>query len=63
MSMKACRSRVSAIARRRSGLSNGGAARLTIKVRGMFHGTTSQIACGAWFLICFISGTDRMPIA
>jgi len=61
--MKAWRSRVNASARRKSELSKGGAARLTIRVRGIFHGTTSQIACGAWFWICFISGIDRMPTA
>ena len=61
--MKAFRPRVKASARRSSGLSKGGAARLTNSMRGMFHGTTSQIACGAWLWICFISGIDRIPTA
>ena len=61
--MKAFRSRVKATARRSSGLSKGGAARLMSSMRGMFHGTISQIACGACFWICFISGIDKIPTA
>ena len=35
------------LARRSSGLSNGGAVRLTSRVRGRLAGNTSQTACGA----------------
>ena len=55
--MKALRSRVSAIARRSSGLSNGGSSRLTITLRWTLVGTSSQIACGAWLLTSFSIGT------
>jgi hypothetical protein len=57
MSIKALRSRLSAIARRSSGLSKGGAAGLTSMVRGTLVGTTSQTACGAWLLRSLSSGT------
>src|SRR5215469_8308589 len=58
MSTKALRSRLSAIARRRSALSKGGAERLTIIVRLPLSRTSSQIACGTWLLISFSSGID-----
>ena len=54
--MKALRSRLSAIARRRSGLSKGGLSRLTIRLRLTLLGASSQIACGAWLLTSFSSG-------
>jgi hypothetical protein len=47
MSMNALRSRLNAIARRRSILSKGGLAGLMIIVRLTFVDVTSQIACGA----------------
>ena len=56
-SMKDLRSRVSAIARRRSGLSKGGALRLTIKVLLTPLGRNSQIACGSWRSMSFSNGT------
>ena len=56
MSIKALRSRVRDIARRRSALSNGALSRLMIKVRLTFVGATSQIACGAWLLMSFTIG-------
>ena len=56
MSMNAWRSRLSAIARRSSGLSKGGAVGLTIIVRLTFVAVTSQIACGAWLLKSFKVG-------
>src|SRR5215469_14710458 len=51
MSIKALRSKVKDIARRRSALSKGGLSRLMIRVRLTFVGATSQIACGAWLFI------------
>jgi hypothetical protein len=60
MSTKALRSRLSAIARRRSALSKGGTARLTIIVRLPLSSTSSQIACGTWLLTSFISGIDTL---
>ena len=54
--MKAWRSRLSAIARRNSGLSNGGADRLISRSRLLLSITTSQTACGAWLLRSFSSG-------
>src|SRR5215471_9111957 len=64
MSIKARRSRDSTIARRSSGLSNGGLARLTRSCRGIFHGTTVHSALGACSLSCFISGSEviRCPV-
>ena len=53
MSIKALRSRVSAIARRRSGLSNGGARELTIRLLLTPLGRNSQIAWGSWRSISF----------
>jgi hypothetical protein len=47
MSMKALRSRLSATARRRFGLSNGGLSRLRIRLRATFVAVSTQIACGA----------------
>ena len=46
MSIKPLRSRLNAIARRRSGLSNGGALRLITIVLLTLFGRSSQIACG-----------------
>jgi hypothetical protein len=57
--MKAWRSRSSAIARRRSGLSKGGAERLMTTVRSTFVGISRQIACGAWMATSFSIGTCR----
>jgi len=51
------RSKLNAIARRRSRLSKGGAAGLTSNVRGTLVGTTSQTARGAWLLTSLRSGT------
>ncbi len=56
-SMKALRSKVSAIARRRSGLSKGGALRLTINVLLTPLGRSSQIASGAWLRMSCNNGT------
>src|SRR6266404_4191636 len=58
MSTKTLRSRLSAIARRRSALSKGGLSRLTIIVRLPLSSTSSQIACGTWLLTSFNSGID-----
>ena len=57
--MNALRSSVSAIARRISGLSNGGLSRLMMQVALTLVGISSQIACGAWLLMSFSSGTWR----
>ena len=54
--MNAWRSRESAIARRNSGLSNGGAVRLISRSRLLLSITTSQTACGTWLLMSFNSG-------
>jgi hypothetical protein len=51
MSMKDVRSRVSAIARRSSGLSNGATVRLTSMPIDSLAMPTSQVACGAWVLM------------
>src|SRR5215468_1804827 len=48
MSINAWRSKLSAIARRRSELSKGGLSRLTSRLRLMPLGASSQIACGIW---------------
>src|ERR1700730_13076541 len=48
MSINALRSKLSAIARRISALSNGGASRLTIRLRLPPPGSTSPIASGGW---------------
>src|SRR5438105_66583 len=56
MSIKAWRSRLSAIARRNSRLSKGGLARLMIRSRLLLSMTTSQCACSAWLLMSFNSG-------
>ena len=61
MSMKALRSRLSAIARRSSGSSNGGLSRLMIRLRLTLVGLSSQIACGAWRAKSLVSGTDKPP--
>ena len=55
--MKLLRSSARAIARRISGLSNGGASRFTIKLVLWLAGCNSQTACGASFCMSFISGT------
>jgi hypothetical protein len=56
MSVKALRSRLSCIARRETGLSNGGAP-VTSRLALPFIGFSSQIACGAWLLTSFNNGT------
>src|SRR5205085_2293848 len=60
ISIKALRSSARAIARRISGLSNGGASRLTSKLVVPFVVRNSQIACGAWLLMSFNSGTEML---
>ena len=54
--MNALRSKLSAIARRRSGLSKGGPARFRIRLRAALSGTSSQIASDAWLLTSFNRG-------
>ena len=49
------------IARRSSGLSNGGTARLMIAVRLVFQLAISQLISGAWFLISFNSDIGTKP--
>ena len=61
MSIKALRSRASIIARRSSGLSKGGAARLMIAVRLVFQLSISQFISGASFLISFNSEIETKP--
>jgi hypothetical protein len=56
MSLKALRSSESAMARRRSALSNGGTSRLTMRFVLTFMGATSHTASGAWDLMSFRSG-------
>src|SRR6516165_9429391 len=60
ISMNALRSKLVAIARRRSGLSKGGLSRLTIRLRLMTPGGTLQIACGTWLCASFRSGIGRV---
>src|SRR6266851_2871614 len=55
--MKDFRSKLSCIARRSTGLSNGGAF-VTRRVALPFIGLTSQIACGAWLRTSLTSGID-----
>src|SRR5580704_10199773 len=57
MSMNALRSTASANARRISGSSKGVASRLMIRLALASAGTSSQIACGAWFLTSRSRGT------
>ena len=57
MSINALRSKLNAIARRRSGLWKGAAPELTIIVRLTLVAVTSQIACGVWLLKSFKVGT------
>jgi len=57
MSIKACRSSVSAIARRSSGLSNGGFPRLTIRLRLTLVEVGTHTASGRCALTSFSSGT------
>ncbi len=47
---------LSASARRMSGLSKGGASRLTIRLVLLFIAAVSQIALGAWAFTSLISG-------
>ena len=54
--MNALRSKLSAIARRKSGLSKGGTTRLMIRSRLMFIAVISQIAWGTWLCTSFSSG-------
>ena len=58
--MNAWRSRLSAIAWRRSGLSKGGTSRLTIKLRLSPTGPISHIACGIWLFTSLSNGTVRL---
>jgi len=60
MSMKAFRSRLSAIARRKSGLSKGGLSRLMSRCRLPPDDVISHIACGIWVCTSFNSGTVRL---
>ena len=60
ISMNAWRSKLSAIARRRSRLSKGGLSRLISRLRLMLPGVSSQIACGSWLFASFKSGTVRL---
>ena len=60
--MKAWRSRLSAIARRKSGLSNGGRLRLMMMWRlTPPAGATSQIAFGVWARMFFTVSGDKVP--
>ena len=61
MSRKAWRSRLSAIARRNSGLSNGATSQFMTRLRLILVGFNSQNAYGAWFLTSRASGTDKPP--
>src|SRR3984957_5307549 len=54
--MKALRSSASAMARRISGLSNGGAAELTMMLVETLIGATAEAAVGAWVLTALGSG-------
>src|SRR4051812_33505971 len=56
MSLNALRSSESAMARRRSALSNGGTSRFTIRLVLTFIGATSHTASGAWDLMSLSSG-------
>ena len=56
--IKALRSSASAIARRISGLSNGGAVELTMMLVLTLIGATTQTAFGAWVLTSLSSGID-----
>src|SRR5437667_11740827 len=62
ISMNSLRSGLSAIARRRSGLSKGGSFRLTIRLRATFAVTTWQMACGASFLTSPSCGYPEIDI-
>ena len=55
--MKLLRSSANANARRKTGLSKGGASRLTKRLVLALAETRSQTACGACVLISFSSGT------
>src|SRR5262249_17918165 len=59
VSTNALRSKVSATARRSSGLSKGGACRFIMTLRLTFDGTSSQIASGSWALTSLSIGTWR----
>ena len=54
--MKALRSSASTMARRRSGLSNGGASRLTIRLVVTFIEVTTHCALGIWLLMSVSKG-------
>jgi len=60
ISMNVWRSKLSAIARRRSGPSKGGLSRLMSRLRLMLPGVSSQIARGSWLFASFRSGTVRL---
>src|SRR6266852_4436047 len=60
ISMNARRSRLSAMARRRSGLSKGGLSRLMSRLRLMLPGVSSHIASGSWLCASSKSGTVRL---
>src|ERR1700720_4340522 len=59
VSTKALRSKLSAIARRRSGSLNGGMSRFIITLRLTLTGTRLQIASGAWFFTSLTTGTCK----
>src|SRR5438067_9578652 len=59
VSMKACRSRVSAIACRTSGLPKGGASRLMMTLRNTLVGAMWQSSCPICLLTSFSIGTCR----
>ena len=59
VSMNACRSSVNAIARRRSGLSNGGACRLIMTLRSTLVGARWQISLPIWLVTSLSIGTCR----
>ena len=61
MSINDLRSRVSAIARRNSRLSKGGADRLTIRLVLTLPAGKTQVASGRWLMMSFISGTVTLP--
>ena len=58
MSIKGLRSNARMMARRSSGLSNGGAVWLMINVRLPVATVVSQIARGAWLLISLRTGIE-----
>ena len=59
--MNALRSRLSAIARRKSALSKGGTSRLTIRFTLTLPCGSSQTAAGTWLFTSLIKGTVTVP--